>query len=73
MIPSDEMTAALQSASEIDAILSSNLRSIHNEWVLDTFAPSDFYVMVRRDDTELLAENQPRDQPDGHQSARLAA
>ena len=52
----DEMTAALQNSSEIDAILSSNLRSIDSEWILDTFAPSDFYVMVRRDDTELLAE-----------------
>jgi signal transduction histidine kinase/BarA-like signal transduction histidine kinase len=50
------MTAALQSGGEIDAILSSNLRSIQGEWVLDTFDPSDFYVMVRRDDTELLAE-----------------
>ena len=52
----DEMTAALQSGSEIDALLSSNLRSIQSEWVLDTFAPSDFYVMVRREDTELLDE-----------------
>lgn len=52
----DEMTEALQNASSIDAILSSNLRSIQNEWILDTFAPSDFYVMVRRDDTELLSE-----------------
>ena len=51
----DEMTAALQNGSEIDAILSSNLRSIHNEWILDEFAPSDFYVMVRKSDTELLA------------------
>jgi len=51
----DEMTAALQNGSEIDAILSSNLRSIQDEWVLDEFAPSDFYVMVRKDDTELLA------------------
>lgn len=52
----DEMTAALQNNSEIDAIFSSNLRSIHSEWVLDEFDPSDFYVMVRKDDTELLAE-----------------
>ncbi len=52
----NEMTAALQNSSEIDAILSSNLRSIQNEWILDTFSPSDFYVMVRKDDTELLAE-----------------
>ena len=51
----DELTAALQNNSEIDAIFSSNLRSIHDEWVLDEFAPSDFYVMVRKDDTELLA------------------
>ena len=41
----DEMTAALQNNSEIDAIFSSNLRSIHSEWVLDEFDPSDFYVM----------------------------
>jgi len=52
----DAMTAALQSGVEIDAILTSNLRSIHNEWVLDEFDPSDFYVMVRRGDTGLLAE-----------------
>lgn len=52
----DEMTDALQNTGEIDAILSSNLRSMNSEWILDTFAPSDFYVMVRRDNTELLAE-----------------
>ena len=61
----NEMTAALQNGGEIDALLSSNLRSIHDEWILDEFAPSDFYVMVRRDDTELLAEiNRAIDQMD---------
>ena len=61
----DEMTEDLQSGIRIDAIFSSNLRSISNEWILDEFDPSDFYVMVRRDDTELLAEiNSAIDQMD---------
>jgi len=61
----EEMTAALQSGDGIDAIFSSNLRSIDNEWILDEFDPSDFYVMVRRDDTRLLSEiNDAIDQMD---------
>ena len=60
-----QMTADLQSGSGIDAIFTSNLRSLDNEWILDEFAPSDFYVMVRRDDTELLSEiNRAIDQMD---------
>lgn len=61
----DEMTSDLQSGNGIDAILTSNLRSIKNEWVLDEFDPSDFYVIVRKDDTKLLAEiNDAIDQMD---------
>jgi signal transduction histidine kinase len=52
----EEMTAALQKGTKIDALLSSNLRRISGEWILDQFAPSDFYVMVRKDETELLEE-----------------
>ena len=40
------MTADLQKGRNIDAICSSNLRSIHGEWILDEFSPSDFYVMT---------------------------
>jgi len=49
-----QLTAALQKGDVIDAILTSNLRIITDEWVLDQFDPSDFYVMVRKDDGELL-------------------
>ena len=60
-----QMTAALQSGDGIDAIFSSNLRSIDGEWILEEFDPSDFYVMVRRDDTQLLSEvNSAIDQMD---------
>lgn len=38
----------------IDAILTSSLRKTKNERILDTFATRDFYVMVRKDDIELL-------------------
>ncbi|MCI1722416.1 MAG: transporter substrate-binding domain-containing protein [Lachnospiraceae bacterium] len=51
-----EMAADLQTGRNIDAICSSNLRSIHGEWILDEFNPSDFYVMVRKNDTDLLAK-----------------
>ena len=61
----EQMTSALQNGGGIDAIFSSNLRSIDGEWVLDKFDPSYFYVMVRRDDTQLLAEiNSAVDQMD---------
>lgn len=49
------MKEALQSGA-VDALLTSNLRVISNEWILDQFDASDFYVMVRKDDTELLQE-----------------
>lgn len=47
------MTAALQN-DQVDALLTSNLRVITNEWILDQFDSSDFYVMVRKDRTDLL-------------------
>lgn len=51
----NELTKALQN-NDIDAIVTSNLRKIENEWVLDEFATSPFYVVVRKDDTGLLAD-----------------
>ena len=52
----DEMVDALQKGNGVDALLTSNLRTVSNEWILDQFSPSDFYVMVRKDDTQLLDE-----------------
>ena len=40
-----DMEGALQAGIEIDAIVTSNLRRIHNEWILEQFDPSPFYVM----------------------------
>ena len=52
---SQELEAALKDGS-IDAILSSNLRKTYNERTLDTLMTENFYVIVRKDDTELLNE-----------------
>lgn len=41
---------------KIDAILSSNLRRTENEKSLDVIQTDYFYVIVRKDDTELLKE-----------------
>ena len=51
-----EMKSDLQAGVNVDAIFSSNLRSVNNEWILDQFDSSDFYLMVRKDDQELLSE-----------------
>lgn len=51
----EEMNEALQ-ADEIDAIVSSNLRKINNEWIVAQFDESPFYVMVRKGDKQLLNE-----------------
>ena len=50
-----QLAADLQSG-EIDAILSSNLRRTENEKTLDTIESDYFYAIVRKGDTELLAE-----------------
>jgi len=50
------MEADLQKGKKIDAIFTSNLRQVNNEWILDQFDTSDFYVMVRKNDVKLLAE-----------------
>lgn len=51
----DAMVAALQNG-EVDAIVSSNLRATKHEWIIATFNPSDFYVMVRKGNQDLLAQ-----------------
>jgi len=50
------MIADLQAGKNIDAIVSSNLRKVANEWVLERFDPAPFYALVRKEDTELLKE-----------------
>ena len=43
-------------SGEVDAILTSSLRQLGDERVLDYFAVEQFYAVVRKDDTELLAK-----------------
>ncbi|MBD5154175.1 MAG: response regulator [Oscillibacter sp.] len=52
---SDELAAALQNG-EVDAVLTSNLRKAENEKTLDVIEEDNFYAIVRKDDTKLLAE-----------------
>ena len=50
-----EMDEALQSGN-VDAIVTSSLRKINNERIVDKFGSSDFYVIVKKGNTELLDE-----------------
>lgn len=50
-----DIKAALQKG-EIDAALTSSLRSIDNEHIIEKFATDDFYVMVKKGNTHLLNE-----------------
>ncbi len=52
----DEMVTDLQSGEKIDAIVTSNLRSITNEIVLEEFDSSPFYAIVKKGNTHLLDE-----------------
>ena len=50
-----EMEEALQS-EKVDAIVTSSLRKTNNERIVDKFDSSDFYVIVKKGNTELLNE-----------------
>ncbi len=50
-----EMEEALQSRN-VDAIAATSLRKTNNERVVDKFDSSDFYVIVKKGNTELLNE-----------------
>ena len=52
---SDQLKAALKSG-EIDAILTSNLRRLEGEKILDTTHIDYFYAITRKDDQEILDE-----------------
>lgn len=51
---SKEMLKALQSGKDIDAVVTSSLRKIKNEWVVASFDPSPYYVMVKKGNHKLL-------------------
>ena len=48
------LTKDLQAGENIDAIVTSNLRQLNEEWILDKFAVSPFYAMVRKGNFGLL-------------------
>ena len=52
----NDIENALAEGSEIDAIVTSNLRILHNEWILAQFDQSPFYIIVNKNDTELPIE-----------------
>ena len=49
----EEMVEALQNGA-VDAIVTSSLRKTNNERILEKFGSSDFYVIVKKGNTELL-------------------
>ena len=49
----EEMAEALQNGT-VDAIVTSSLRKMNNERILEKFGSSDFYVIVKKGNTELL-------------------
>lgn len=51
-----ELTRALQEEKEIDAIVTSDLRSIDNEFIIDKFDASDFYVITQKNNEKLMHE-----------------
>ena len=51
-----ELLKALQSGEIVDAVVTSNLRVVDNELVLAKFAPSPFYIIVRKGNKALLSE-----------------
>ena len=49
----EEVAEALQNGT-VDAIVTSSLRKMNNERILEKFGSSDFYVIVKKGNTELL-------------------
>ncbi len=49
----DELSDALQSG-EVDAAVTGSLRLLENEWLLDSFDASPFYICTRKDDADLM-------------------
>ncbi len=49
----DELSAALQDGS-VDAAVTGSLRLLENEWLLDSFDASPFYICTRKDRADLM-------------------
>ncbi len=49
----DELSSALQSG-EVDAAVTGSLRLLDNEWLLESFDASPFYICTNKDNTELM-------------------
>ena len=52
----EALEEALQSGRRIDACVTSSLRPLHNEWIIEQFDPQPFYMMMRKSDTSLINE-----------------
>ncbi len=50
----DELTAALQEG-RVDGAVSGSLRLVEDEWVMESFDASPFYICTRKDRTDLMA------------------
>ncbi len=50
-----ELTEALQN-EEVDGIVTGSLRATQNEWLVESFAASNFYVVMQKDDAELMRQ-----------------
>lgn len=50
----DELADALQDGT-VDAAVTSSLRLLENEWLLESFDASSFYICTRKDRSELMA------------------
>ena len=65
----EEMLNDLKVEKKLDAVLTSNLRSIDGEWILAEFDPSPFYIMVKKGNDSLLREiNDAIDELDKNES-----
>lgn len=51
-----EMTAALDAGTDVDAVVSSNLRAISGEWIIAEMDRKPYYAIVKKGNTALLAE-----------------
>lgn len=49
------LQTALQSGG-VDMAVTSSLRPLENEWIIEQFNPSPYYLMMRKNDTQLISE-----------------
>jgi len=56
-VPYDSLGALEQAlqAGAVDAAVTSSLRPLRSEWIVEQFDPSPYYLMLRRNDSDLLS------------------